>query len=1148
MRGAGVEETARAIVSMVDEAMLGALRVVTVQRGRVPSDFALVAFGGAGGLHANALAPILGCYPVIVPEESGVLSALGFISSEIKNEFSQTFVKSIAATTPDAVRKPFDVLTARARDWLDSESVDVADQDVRFILDMRYSRQGYEIPIELDGVELAALDLAALERRFGEEHTRLYGFVLEGGAEIVNLRVVATGRVPLPELEARPEGDAGRLGRADRHAAGLDAGGNARRPDLRARRARAGHGDRRLRDRRAVRRDHRRAPGPSSRRRPLDEPADPARGGEHVKTTIDVATLDLIENALLNARFEMDEVVRRAAMSPMIRVQHDEFPMICNARGQMVVGQFGSYIPEVIDRFGGEIGEGDVILLNDPYLCKGSISHCNDWLVILPIFFEGKRVAFASLFGHMMDVGGKVPGSQVSDALSIWEEGIRIPPIKIFDRGVLNETALEVILNNTRTPDTNRSDLMAIIGGCRAAERRIVEICERFGPDTFEGACDALLERTRGAMAHIIRRYIPEEPVTFTDWVDDDGLGNGPFKMVLTIWREGDVCHADWTGTDDQAPGSINFHIHEGLCKLFLGIYMIMAFDPEILFNDGIYDVFEVTLPEGSLLNPKFPAPLSNRLNVHTRLFDCISGALGQNAPDLSMAAGYGTSPFFVFSGYDDDGEYFQFVELLFGGLPARYSADGLDGHSWWPLFRTTPAEYAESYYPVRISSYVPGARHRGRRAPPRRNRDREDLRLPRPGRVHRQRRPCHDPAVGDQRRTPRRLQHEDADPRVGRGGRAAVQDRPGPGGRRRHARFPDRRRRRVGRPARPRPRARPAGRAARSRLARGGTSRVRRRHRRRRRRPGRHRGRARATSRAARPDRALRLRPRSDGRTRMTTSLRSRLAEPGAIVALGAHDGLTARIAERAGVEALYHGGYALAAHHFGLPDVGLVGRAEVVESVRRMRGATDLPIIVDADTGYGSEAGVWLTTRELEAVGANAVQIEDQVSPKRCGHMEGKEVIPAEEMVIKVRAAVAARRSDETLIIARSDALQVTGLEDTIARCNAYGEAGADLVFVDAPRSVEEYAALAERCSTPSVANMSETGRSPAVPTAELESMGYKLVIFPSTQTWVFAKAYEELCRAVIRDRTTTSLADRFTSFDDVNALLGLAEWQSR
>lgn len=279
-----------------------------------------------------------------------------------------------------------------------------------------------------------------------------------------------------------------------------------------------------------------------------------------------------------------------------------------------------------------------------------------------------------------------------------------------------------------------------------------------------------------------------------------------------------------------------------------------------------------------------------------------------------------------------------------------------------------------------------------------------------------------------------------------------------------------------------------------------------------------------------------------------MTTSLRSRLTQPDALVALGAHDGLTAKLAERAGVEAIYHGGYALAAHHFGLPDVGLVGRAEVVESVRRMRGATELPIIVDADTGYGSEAGVWLTTRELEAAGANAIQIEDQVSPKRCGHMEGKEVIPAAEMTLKVRAAVEARRSDETLIIARTDALQVTGLDDAISRCNAYADAGADLVFVDTPRTHEEYAAIAERCSAPGVANMSETGRSPAVPTSELEAMGYALIIFPSTQTWLFTKAYTELCEAVVRDRTTASLADRFTSFDDVNDILGLAEWRSR
>ena len=279
-----------------------------------------------------------------------------------------------------------------------------------------------------------------------------------------------------------------------------------------------------------------------------------------------------------------------------------------------------------------------------------------------------------------------------------------------------------------------------------------------------------------------------------------------------------------------------------------------------------------------------------------------------------------------------------------------------------------------------------------------------------------------------------------------------------------------------------------------------------------------------------------------------MTGRLRARLEEPRALVALGAHDGLTAAIAERAGVEALYHGGYACAAHHFGLPDIGIVGRAEVVESVRRMRAATSLPIIVDADTGYGSETSVWFTVRELEAAGANAVQIEDQVSPKRCGHMEGKDVIPAEEMVLKVHAAVEARRSSETLIIARTDALQVTGLDDAIRRCTVYADTGADLVFVDAPRTREDFAEIADRCAAPCVANMSETGRSPSIDTENLEAMGYRLILFPSTQTWLFARAYEDLCETVVRDRTTAALADRFMSFDDVNDLLGLDEWRAR
>ena len=424
--------------------------------------------------------------------------------------------------------------------------------------------------------------------------------------------------------------------------------------------------------------------------------------------TIDPIMLDIIENALMNTRLEMDSVLMRISLSPLIREQHDAFPMICNERGQMVVGQFGSYIPGILEQYESRINEGDVFVWNDPYVCKGSISHNNDWCVMLPIFHDEVIVGFASMFGHMVDVGGKVAGSMPFDAKSIWEEGMRVPPVKIYDKGVLNEGVLDIMLNNSRTPHTNRADLMALIAGCRTGAKRVGELCDRFGRTNYMDACDMLLDRTKEAMRALIRKFIPEEPVSFTDYVDDDGCGNGPFKLTLSILRRGDVAVFDWTGTDDQAPGPINFYIHEGLCKLFFGIYMIMAFDPEMLFNEGFYDLFEVILPEGSLLNPRFPAPLGNRLNTHTRFFDCQAGALGQQAPHLSMAAGYGTSPHFIFSGHDKDNKYFQMMELLFGGVPGRPRGDGFDGHAWWPLFSATPIEYIENYNPVVVESYRP--------------------------------------------------------------------------------------------------------------------------------------------------------------------------------------------------------------------------------------------------------------------------------------------------------------------------------------------------------------------------------------------------------------------------------------------------------
>jgi len=187
------------------------------------------------------------------------------------------------------------------------------------------------------------------------------------------------------------------------------------------------------------------------------------------RADVDPVTLDLIENGLRNARYEMDEVLFRTALSPGIREQHDEFPLIGDPEGKMVVGQFGLSVPDFLAGFDGTIEEGDVLLTSDPYACGAAISHANDWLIVLPIFHEGRVVGWASMFGHMSDVGGKTPSSMPTDARTIYEEGVVIPPFKLYSAGQVNEDALRIILNQDRVPDWNRADLNGLVAACRTA-------------------------------------------------------------------------------------------------------------------------------------------------------------------------------------------------------------------------------------------------------------------------------------------------------------------------------------------------------------------------------------------------------------------------------------------------------------------------------------------------------------------------------------------------------------------------------------------------------------------------------------------------------------------------------------------------------
>ena len=422
---------------------------------------------------------------------------------------------------------------------------------------------------------------------------------------------------------------------------------------------------------------------------------------------VDGVTVDLIENALRNAREEMDAVLFRTAMSPGIREQGDCFPMIANVEGKMVVGQFGSFIGPFLSVYDAEIEEGDIILTNDPYLCNAAVSHLPDWVVLVPIFRHGRHIAWSAMFGHMSDNGGMVPGSIPIEATTIFQEGIRIPPTKLYKKGVLQEDLLELILHNVRTPQWNRFDLNALVAACNTAAKRVVELAERFGDDVLFSTMDTMLQRNYDAMKHIIGMFIPEEPREFEDYICDDGMGMGPYKIKCTLWREGDKAIFDFAGTDPQAQSSVNFFLNEDMFKMFFGSFTINVVDPQIVFNDGFYDLVDVRIPEGTLLKPKYPAALSGRTHALGRIFDILGALLGMGAPEMMLnAAGFSDSPHLFYSGYDKKGKWFQLFQIGFGGVPGRPVGDGPDGHSLWPGFTNVPNEFIESYFPLRIERY----------------------------------------------------------------------------------------------------------------------------------------------------------------------------------------------------------------------------------------------------------------------------------------------------------------------------------------------------------------------------------------------------------------------------------------------------------
>lgn len=420
---------------------------------------------------------------------------------------------------------------------------------------------------------------------------------------------------------------------------------------------------------------------------------------------IDPITLEIIEGTIESAVTEIEAAIERTAMSTMIREQHDFRVAIYDARGNAVSRvSFAATIDPIYEAFAPEtIGEGDVILYNDVYRSHGGITHLPDMCVNIPVFHEGVLLGWVQSFGHVEDIGGIAVGSMPTIATSIHHEGLMIPPVKLYESGRLNQALYEVILRNSRFPASLRGDIDAEVAACRMGATRLTELCRRYGRETVAEAFERLLARCEHAIRSELLPQIPDGAYVFEDFVGYDGVvPDRPYKIRIAMTKDAAGLRVAFDGTSGQATGPVNFAASPKFYAKFLGS-TFKPFLPGLVLNEGVTRVFHLEEPpKGSLLNPRFPAPVCHRTVTMVRVLDTFQGVMARALPQR-VAAAMDTITLFTIHGAWPDGRPFFFREIVGAGSGGRNFADGLDAVDMVPESKNIPTEFAEMVYPLEI-------------------------------------------------------------------------------------------------------------------------------------------------------------------------------------------------------------------------------------------------------------------------------------------------------------------------------------------------------------------------------------------------------------------------------------------------------------
>ena len=425
----------------------------------------------------------------------------------------------------------------------------------------------------------------------------------------------------------------------------------------------------------------------------------------------DSFTLELFKNALFSIADEMAVTICRTTYSGVLRDNMDFSTGFTDANGKLVaqgltiplhLGSIPTALDSVLEHFKGDIHPGDVFIMNDPY--EGGM-HLPDVFIFKPIFVEGEQLAIAATISHQADIGGRAPGSNASDSTEIFQEGLRIPPIKLYMGGELNETMWRLIEKNVRIPIQVLGDMRAQLSACTIAENQFLELVGRFGLETTRFYMGEVIDHTE-RLARAAIRKLPDGEFAFEDWVDDDGIDRDrAIRLLCKITKRDDAIKVDWAGSSEQVKGAINCTLSFTKAVSYAAIRSVLDFD--IPCNEGLFRAIDVTAPPGTVTNMVLPAACAARGLTGFRMGDCVFGALAMMLKDEVGAASDGGNTGVSIGGYDKSRRPFIFVDFACGSWGGRPWGDGVQGNSnMFANMASQSVELIESQNPIQILRY----------------------------------------------------------------------------------------------------------------------------------------------------------------------------------------------------------------------------------------------------------------------------------------------------------------------------------------------------------------------------------------------------------------------------------------------------------